>query len=87
VLFIETLRRFNASALSWPLPETLTDTALEEHLFPKSQKPQENIPLPDISFIQSEMLRPHVTLQRLFEEYKAANPNGISRSSFFPLCQ
>jgi transposase len=82
-VIIETLRRFNTSTLSWPLPQTLTDIALEEHLYPKSQKPQKNIPLPDISFIQNEMLRPRVTLQRLFEEYKDANPTGISRSSFF----
>jgi transposase len=80
---IETMKRFKASGLSWPLPDTLTDNDLEEKLYPKSEKRKNDIPLPDLSYIQKEMIRPHVTLQRLFEEYKGAHPEGISRSSFF----
>ena len=82
-VIIETLKRFKASGLSWPLPETLSDSSLEEQLYPKTEKQKSDIPLPDLSYIQKEMLQPRVTLQRLFEEYKDANPTGISRSSFF----
>jgi hypothetical protein len=46
---INYLERFEKSKLSWPLPETLADTALEEALFPPLPSPPELPgPLPDI---------------------------------------
>jgi transposase-like protein len=30
------IRRFQAAGLSWPLPDELTDTALEARLFPEA---------------------------------------------------
>ncbi len=82
-VIIETLKRFKASGLNWPLPDTLTDTALEECLYPKKNRKKITVPLPDLSYIKNELLRPHMTLQRLFEEYKQTHPAGMSRSSFF----
>jgi len=81
---IEAIKRFKSSGLSWPLPETMTDTILEEALYPKSDKrKRKDIPLPDMAYIHREMSRPHMTLQRLFEEYREAHPDGLKRSSYF----
>ena len=81
---IETGKRFKRSGLPWPLPDDMTDTALDELLYPKSDKRKKlDIPLPDIAYIQKELIRPHVTLQRLYESYKETNPNGLRRSGFY----
>ncbi len=82
---INYLERFVQSKLPWPLPDTLTDTALEEALFPPlpsmPELPAE--PLPDIAYIEKELARPHVTLQRLWEEYAEAHPDGLKRTAFY----
>ena len=82
-VIIETLKRFRTAGLNWPLPETMTDTELEQQLYPKSNTPKRDIPLPDMTYMQKEMKRPHMTHQRLFEEYQLQYPNGLKRSSFF----
>jgi transposase len=78
--------RFERSKLPWPLPETLTDTALEEALFPPLP-PSIDTPagplLPDIAFIEKEIARPHMTLQRIWEEYAEAHPEGMKRTAFY----
>src|ERR1035437_1598653 len=60
---INYLERFAQSKLSWPLPETLTDTALELALFPPSSAPPDlhTEPLPDAGYIEKELARPHMT--------------------------
>ena len=84
---INYLERFEQSKLSWPLPETLTDTALEEALFPVApQAPDPDLPvlpLPDAGYIEKELVRPHVTLQRLWEEYAEQYPDGLKRTAFY----
>jgi transposase len=84
---INILRRFEGAGLSWPLPESLSDSALEEALFPLSQSPQPNstplVPLPDIAYIAKELTRKHVTLQRLFEDYHELHPDGLQRSAYY----
>jgi transposase len=77
--------RFERSKLPWPLPATLTDTALEEMLFPPSP-PSPALPfvsLPDVAYIEKELTRPHVTRQRLFEEYAEQHPDGLRRTAFY----
>jgi transposase len=82
---INYLERFEQSKLLWPLPETLTDTALEEALFPPSPSPDDvpSEPLPDVAYLEKELARPHVTLQRLWEEYTEQHPDGLKRSAFY----
>lgn len=77
--------RFERSKLPWPLPETLTDTALEEALFPALSVPRDEPgePLPDVGYIEKELCRPHMTLQRLWEEYAEQHPHGLRRSAFY----
>ncbi len=82
---INYVERFEQSKLPWPLPETLSDSALAEALFPSqsalSEQPAES--LPDIDYILKELSRPHMTLQRLWEEYAEIYPNGLKRSAFY----
>jgi len=82
---INYVERFERSKLPWPLPDTLTDTALEQALFPplppSHDAPAE--PLPDVEYIEKELVRPHMTLQRLWEEYAEQHPNGLKRTAFY----
>ena len=75
------LHRFKESGLSWPLPDSISDTDLESSLYTEPTETKENFP--DINYLENELRRPHVTLQRLYEEYKDAHPTGISRTQFY----
>ncbi|MFQ5453337.1 MAG: IS21 family transposase [Desulfobacterales bacterium] len=76
-------RRFKESGLSWPLSENMSDTELENKLYPVKAQNTPEKHLPDINYITKELARPHATLQRLWEEYKSQNPEGLCRSSFY----
>lgn len=81
---INYVERFERSGLPWPLPETMTNTELEESLFPPSLfKSSEALNLPSIEYLEKELARQHMTLQRLYEEYQEQNPSGLSRSAFY----
>ena len=75
------LHRFKESDLSWPLPEGILDTELEYSLYKEPSKTKDG--LPDITYLEKELRRPHVTLQRLYEEYKDACPTGMGRTQFY----
>lgn len=77
------LRRAAQASVGWPLPESLTDTALEQLLFPPLPVcPEEGRPLPDWSTIHEEMRGKGVTLMLLWQEYKARHPSGYQYSLF-----
>jgi transposase len=76
-----------AAGLSWPLPEGLTDTALEALLFVRGgpaagarRKPE-----PDWANLHRELRRPGVTLMLLWQEYRAGAPEGYGYSRFCEL--
>lgn len=76
-------RRFAASGLSWPLPASLSDAELERRLFPPPPAVAvETRPIPDWTVIHQELRRPGVTLMLLWEEYRAAYPQGFGYSWF-----
>jgi transposase len=85
---VDCLRRARAVGVGWPLPEDLSDVALEAGLFPasmalaaiKSRRPQADWPA-----IHRELKRPGVTLQLLWEEHRAAHPEGYGYSRFCEL--
>jgi len=85
----EYLQRARRAGLSWPLPEGLSDSALEALLFPPPALAVEAPrPLPDWSKVQEELCRPKckgVTLWLLWEEYKQAHPAGYEYSRFCEL--
>ena len=75
------LRRAIAAGLSWPLSSEIDDEELERKLFPPSM-PAVVRPLPDWSVVNQEFKRKGVTLALLWDEYKAANPEGLQYSGF-----
>jgi transposase len=79
----EYLRRAADAGLSWPLPDTLDDGALEARLFPVlSKDKRDRRPLPDWPTVHHELKRKGVTLVLLWEEYKALHPEGLQYSQF-----
>jgi transposase len=80
------MRRERRAGLSWPLSEDVSDAALEARLYPpsviagKAERPQ-----PDWPTLHRELKRPGVTLQLLWEEHRAAHPDGYGYSRFCEL--
>jgi len=79
----EYVRRAQAAGLSWPLPAILDEAALERLLFP-ALPPMRAVPhpSPDWSTVHQELKRKGVTLFLLWQEYKAATPDGFQYSWF-----
>jgi transposase len=82
-----TIRRFEAASLSWPLPEEMTDAALEARLFASGGTKQGHRRQiePDWTAIHRELKRKHVTLSILWDEYIEHNPEGYRYSRFCEL--
>ena len=79
----EYLRRAKAAGLSWPLSGEIDDDELERKLFPpRPAIPAERPAVPDWSVVNQEFKRKGVTLALLWDEYKAANPEGFQYSWF-----
>jgi transposase len=80
-----TLNRFLASGLKWPLDKAEGDDALEKRLYPKKEirADTEITPVPEILYIESELRRKHMTLELLHREYIEQHPDGMSRSAFY----
>lgn len=80
------VRRARRAGLSWPLPENLSDEALERLLYPpplvaaKDRRAQ-----PDWAEIHCELRRPGVTLQLLWEEHRGIHPDGYGYSRYCEL--
>ena len=78
--------RAHDAGLSWPLPADLSDETLERLLFPPSVKlPKGQRAEPDWALLHLELRKPNVTLSLLWEEYRAAHPNGYGYSRFCDL--
>lgn len=79
----EYLSRAQQAGITWPLAEGTTDEYLEKTLFPDKQIfTPEKAPIP-FQHIAQEIRRPNVTMWRLWEEYKAENPDNGYQYSFF----
>ena len=77
------LKRFESSAIGWPLPADMDDIQLEQRLFPSCQiecSPK-RVDL-DWHTVHSELRRKSVTLMLLWQEYKAQYPDGYQYSQF-----
>lgn len=83
----DNLRRATAAGLSWPLPGELTDDAIEARLFDRAGVKQgmRRRPEPNWAEFVVELKRPGVTLQILWEEYRAVHPDGYGYSRFCEL--
>lgn len=81
------LQRARVAGLSWPLPEDLTDEALDLGLFPPASSLPTDRPLPDWEKVARELRRKGVTLALLWEEYRASCTDGYGYSRFCELFQ
>ena len=80
------LRRAREAGVGWPLPDDLDDAALERRLYPvPTTMAKDWRSLPDWPAIHRELRRKGVTLQLVWEEYRAAHPDGYGRSWFCDL--
>ena len=75
------LRRVREAAIPWPLPEGLDEAALHARLY-RREAPASRAPAPDFVKLQAELKRPGVTRALLWQEYKAAHPDGWQYSVF-----
>jgi transposase len=82
----DVIRRAKQAGLIWPLPENLSDEAVEQLVYPpalaagKKQRPQ-----PEWTAVHHELRRPGVTLQLTWEEYRSAHPDGYGYSRYCDL--
>ena len=80
------IRRSRRAGLSWPLPENLSDEALERILYPPPKvTAKDRRPQPDWAAIHRELRRPGVTLQLLWEEHRGVHPDGYGYSRYCEL--
>lgn len=77
------LHRAQMAGVGWPLPDALTDTALERMLFPPPPSPSETPrPEPNWAYVDRELRRTGVTRLLLWQEYRADHPEGYGYTWF-----
>ena len=77
------VRRATVCGLSWPLPASLDDAQLERMLYPRRPRVASvGVPEPDWPTVHQELKRKGVTLQLLWDEYKARHPHGMQYTTF-----
>jgi len=76
------------AGITWPLPEDLDDSQLEQRLYATVSRPAFDQPgMPPMEYLFQEMKKKSVTLQLLWYEYKQNNPDGYQYSYFCELYQ
>jgi len=82
----EIIRRVRRAGLSWPLPENLSDEAIERLVYPPTPvTAKDRRPQPEWAEVHRELRRPGVTLQLTWEEYREAHPDGYGYSRYCDL--
>jgi transposase len=77
------LTRAAAARLTWPLPAAMTEAEVDALLFAPPPHIEARLrPQPDWTWVHQELRRKSVTLMLLWQEYKAANPEGLRYSWF-----
>jgi transposase len=77
----ECVRRAQEAGISWPLTDEFDESALHARLYRRSV-PLSRHPAPDFAQLHAELARPGVTRLLLWQEYKAARPDGWQYSVF-----
>ena len=79
------LLRAREADLSWPLPTIYDgDAALQRALFRRVGRPPQDLSEPDWPAVAQELKRKGVTLTLLWQEYRAAHPDGCQRAAESP---
>jgi transposase len=79
------LRRAKLYGITWPLPAGLSEPVLEAQLYPPTAPSNQARPDPDWPIVHRELRRKGVTLDLLWQEYKAEYPTGYRYSGFCAL--
>ena len=79
---VDYLLRAKAAGLTWPLPNDLSETALDQLLFPPREISSRSSPEPDWNEIFKELKRKSVTMSLLWQEYREKHPDGYQYSWF-----
>jgi len=79
------LERVKQSGQPWLAISSLDDRSLKTLLYPDDGAAASRKPLPDFDALRLEMKKKGVTLQLLWEEYRAIHPDGYGRSQFCEL--
>ena len=79
--------RARRAGLTWPLPEDVTDEALEVRLYPPPRGGGQGSSAAARTWaaVHRELRRPGVTLQLLWEEHRAVHPDGYGYSRYCEL--
>jgi transposase len=77
----ECIRRAREAGLPWPLPGEIDESVLHAQLYRRAV-PLSRTPQPDFAHLHRELARRGVTRLLLWEEYKAAHPDGWQYSVF-----
>jgi transposase len=78
----ELLDRSRRAAVTWPLPPDMTESALEDILYPRAQA-KGGRPEPDWNWVHAELRRHKgVTLRLLWLDYRREHPDGLGYSQF-----
>jgi transposase len=78
----ETTKRALRAGLDWDVVATLSDSELEQKLYPPPPTAGTPRTLPDFALIDVELRHKGVTLELLHQEYLERNPDGYRRSAF-----
>jgi transposase len=81
----EYLARARVSKVAWDKARDMSDDELEKLLFPGNTRSANSQPVPDWQVIHIERKKPGVTLQLLWEEYRANHGDGYGYSRFCDL--
>jgi transposase len=81
------LSRAETAGIDWPLPVEMDDKELRDLLFSSQKSAQEaRRPLPEMEYIHKELRGKRrskgITLQLLWEEYRAEHPDGYGYTQF-----
>ena len=77
------LLRAREAGLSWPLPPIYeSDAAIQRALFRRVGRPPQDLSEPDWPAVAQELKRKGVTLTLLWQEYRAAHPDGYGYTWF-----
>ena len=71
------------AGVDWPLASTLSDDELQARLYPRPRPRSSTRREPDYAALHQELKRPGVTLQLLWEEYRAGTGEAAYRYSAF----
>ncbi len=79
------IERAGKTGQDWAALSVLDDSSLKTILYSDGSAPPSRKSMPDFSFLRNEMKKKGVTLQLLWEEYRAIHPDGYGRSQFSEL--